>query len=77
MRKQLTKTDAEFKMFTDYYKIYQDFYITESNDEYWQGLVKAIEDFCKEHPTPFAEALAVAYMNSREQAYRLKKILSN
>lgn len=77
MRKQLTKTDVEFKMFSDYYKIYQDFYYTESNEEYWQGLVKAIEDFCKEHPTPFAEALAVAYMNSREQAYRLKKILAD
>ena len=77
MRKQLTKTDVEFKMFSDYYKIYQDFYITESNDEYWQGLVNAIEAFCKEHPTPFAQALAVAYMDSREQIYRLKKILSD
>lgn len=77
MRKQLTKTDADFKMFTDFYKIYQDFYITESNDEYWQGLVSAIETFCKEHPTPFATDLAVAYMNSREQIYRLKKILAD
>lgn len=77
MRKQLTKADAEFKMFTDFYKIYQDFYYTESNDEYWQGLISAVEDFCKEHPTPFAEDIAVAYMNSREHAYELKKILAD
>ena len=77
MRKQLIKTDVEFKMFTDFYKIYQDFYRPEDNDEYWKGLIKAIEDFCEEYPTPFAEDIAVAYMNSREQAYRLKKILTD
>ena len=77
MRKQLTKTDVEFKMFTDFYKIFQDFYITESNEEYWQGLVKAIEDFCKEYPMSFAQDIAVAYMNSRERLYELKKMLAD
>lgn len=77
MRKQLTKTDTDFKMFSDFYKIYQDFYYTESNDEYWQRLVNAIETFCKEYTTPFATDLAIAYMNSREKAYELKMKFEN
>ena len=72
MRKQLTKADAEFQMFTDFYKIYQDFYEPEDKDEYWQELAYAVERFCKKYNTKFAKDLALAYLNSREELYKLK-----
>lgn len=72
MRKQLTKADAEFQMFTDYYKIYQDFYEPEDNDEYWQNLAYAVGQFHKKYNTKFAMDLALAYLNSREELYKLK-----
>ena len=72
MRKQLTKADAEFQMFTDYYKIYQDFYEPEDDDNYWQGLIYAVDEFYKKYKTKVAKYLALAYLNSREELYKLK-----
>ena len=72
MRKQLTKADAEFQMFSDYYKIYQDFYVPEDNDAYWESLIRAVDTFYKKYNTKFAMDLALAYLNSREELYKLK-----
>lgn len=72
MRKQLTKADAEFQMFSDYYKIYQDFYEPEDNDAYWDALIGAVDEFCKKYKTKLAKDLAIAYLNSREELYKLK-----
>ena len=72
MRKQLTKADAEFQMFSDYYKIYQDFYEPEESDSYWDGLIAAIDEFYNKYKTKLAKELAIAYLNSREELYKLK-----
>lgn len=72
MRKQLKKEDAEFQMFGDFYKMYQDFYIPEDSDEYWDGLAYAVEVFCKKYTSDFAKKLAFDYIDSREAIYRLK-----
>ena len=72
MRKQLTKADAEFQMFSDYYKIYQDFYEPEDNDNYWQELIRAVDEFYKKYKTKLAKDLSIAYINSREEVYKLK-----
>lgn len=72
MRKKLTKADAEFQMFSDYYKIYQDFYVPEDNDSYWQGLVRAVDEFYEKYKTKLAKDLAIAYLDSREELYKLK-----
>ena len=73
MRKQLTKVDEEFQMFADYYKMYQDFYVPEENDGYWQELIRAVDKFCKKYKSKLAKDLAIAYINSREDIYKLKK----
>ena len=72
MRKQLTKVDEEFQMFADYYKMYQDFYVPEDNDNYWQELIRAVDEFYKKYKTKLAKDLAIAYINSREDIYKLK-----
>ena len=72
MRKKLTKADADFQMFSDYYKIYQDFYVPEDNDSYWQELVRAVDEFYEKYKTKLAKDLAIAYLDSREEFYKLK-----
>ena len=72
MRKQLTKTDEEFQMFAEYYKIYQDFYVPEDNDTYWQELVNSADNFCKKYKSELAIDLMIAYINSRDRVYKLK-----
>ena len=73
MRKQLTKNDAEWQMFADYYKIYQDFYIPEETDEYWDNLMRACNDFYNNYTSKYAQDMIFAYLNSREALFnRLK-----
>lgn len=74
MRKQLVKTDAEWNMFADYYKIYQEFYEPEDNDKYWEMLIAEASIFCKEYNTRYARDIMNAYIDSRERIYKnLKK----
>ena len=70
MRKKLTKTDTDFQMFSDYYKIYQDFYIPEKGDTYWQGLISEADAFILKYKTKYAEDLMTAYVNSRQRIYK-------
>ena len=72
MRRQLTKADAEFQMFSDYYKMYQDFYLPEDSDSYWQELARAVDAFHNKYKNKFACDLALAYLESREELYKLK-----
>ena len=72
MRKQLTRADLEFQMFTDYYKIYQDFYEPEDDDGYWESLIYAVGQFHRKYNTKLAMDLAMAYLNSREELFKLK-----
>ena len=74
MRKQLVKTDAEWNMFADYYKIYQEFYEPEDNDKYWEMLIAEANIFCKKYNTRYARDIMNAYIDSRERIYKnLKK----
>ena len=70
MRKKLTKTDADFQMFADYYKIYQDFYVPEKGDTYWQDLISEADAFLAKYKTKYAEDLITAYLDSRQRMYK-------
>ena len=70
MRKKLTKADTDFQMFADYYKIYQDFYIHEKGDDYWQSLISEADAFLKKYKTKYAGDLITAYLDSRQRMYK-------
>lgn len=72
MRKKLEKQDKEWQMFNDYYKIYQDFYVPEDNDEYWETLVDVSCEFANKYNTNFARNIIIEYMESRERILKLK-----
>ena len=70
MRKKLTKADTDFQMFSDYYKIYQDFYIPEKGNDYWQSLISEADAFLAKYKTKYAEDLITAYLDSRQRMYK-------
>ena len=70
MRKKLTKADTDFQMFADYYKLYQDFYVPEEGDTYWQSLISEADAFLKKYKTKYAEDLITAYLDSRQRIYK-------
>lgn len=72
MRKKLEKQDKEWQMFNEYYKIYQDFYVPEDNDEYWDTLVDVSCEFANKYNTKFARNIIIEYIKSRERILKLK-----
>ena len=70
MRKKLTKADTDFQMFADYYKIYQDFYVPEEGDTYWQDLISEADAFLAKYKTKYAGDLITAYLDSRQRIYK-------
>lgn len=67
MRKKLEKQDKDWQMFNDYYKIYQDFYVPEDNDEYWDTLIHVSCEFANKYDTPFARNIIIEYIESRNR----------
>jgi len=50
---KLDKDSVEFQMFNDFWKMFQEFYYPDDSDEYWNGIIKAENDFLvkyKNHP---------------------------
>ena len=70
MRKKLNKTDEEFQMFADYYKLYQDFYEPEDNEKYWESLINAVNAFYKKYDSQYARDLVLAFTASRETIWK-------
>ena len=74
MRKELKKGDAEYDLFTDYWKLTKEFNIPEDNDEYWESLVSAGDEFCEKYDSQYDRDLVLACMTSRETMWKsLKK----
>lgn len=67
MRKKLEKQDKDWQMFYDYYKIYQDFYVPEDNDEYWYTLIDVSCEFANKYNTHFARNIIIEYIESRNR----------
>ena len=76
MRKELKKGDIEYEMFNDYWQIMKQYNIPEDNDEYWESLVSAGDEFCEKYDSQYARDLVLAFMASRETMWMsLKKSL--
>ena len=49
MRKKFDKNDEEFRIFTEFWQLTQEFYEPEDNDEYWEKLIDALNWFEGKH----------------------------
>ena len=50
MKKVINKTDEEFAILQEFWKILQDFYEPEDTDEYWNKLLDTTIKFERDHP---------------------------
>ena len=70
MRKELEKGDTEYDLFNDYWKLTKEFNIPEDNDEYWESLISAVNEFYKKYNSQYAKDLVLAFMASRENMWK-------
>ena len=77
MRKKLDKTTKEFAMMQEFWKIWQEFFEPEDNEEYWDGLIKATSDFTKKFDRNLtgntASYLMLAVLTDIENRYKASK----
>ena len=70
MRKELKKGDVEYDLFNDYWKLTKEFNIPEDNDEYWESLISAVNEFYKKYNSQYAKDLVLAFTASRETIWK-------
>ena len=70
MRKELKKGDIEYEMFNDYWQIMKQYNIPEDNDEYWESLISAVNEFYKKYNSQYAKDLVLAFTASRETIWK-------
>lgn len=65
MKGNVGKGTEIFRFFADYFKLVGDFYIIESNEDYWQGLINASDELLEKYKQcdffQFAKALILAF----------------
>ena len=75
MRKELKKGDMEYDLFNDFWKIVKEYNIPENTDEYWVGLINAVNAYAKKYNYVFAHELVIAFLDSRDRIFHLKNAL--
>ena len=70
MRRELKKGDTEYDLFNDYWKLTKEFNIPEDNDEYWESLISAVNEFYKKYNSQYAKDLVLAFTTSRETIWK-------
>ena len=66
------KNGVERKMFADFYKMCEDFWIPEDSDEYWKSVSEAADNFVRKYKNvhPMAYHLSVAFVCGLEDLFR-------
>lgn len=63
--KRIKQGDVEWQMFKDYWILVQQFWEPENNDEYWEQLNKAADEFHFKYPNEIlARKIAGAFVES-------------
>ncbi len=68
--KFLKGTD-EWQLFMDYWNLCQKYWVPEADDRYWEGLVKAADEFYRKYNNGFARSLATALVCEAERKKEL------
>ena len=77
MKKIIKKTDEEFAILQEFWKILQDFYEPENTDEYWDKLLETTIKFEREHPNNLlCEQLILLILNYLEKKFKKDKTSS-
>lgn len=71
--KRFEKDSEEWRMFTEFWKICQQFWEPEDNDEYWDKVIDSTNEFHKKYKTNndiFARKIVLALIDTLEEKAR-------
>lgn len=67
---KLLKGSEEFEMFQDYWKLIQQFWNVEDNDDYWESVTLAGTMFYEKYKSEYAKGLVLAYMDELDRKFK-------
>lgn len=71
MEKRFGKGSEEFTMFTDYWQFVQKYYIPESQDDWWDELVKEADKLANKYgKSQYIRDLIMAHVNDCERRFK-------
>jgi hypothetical protein len=74
MRKRIEKSDPEWELFKDIYKLYENYRVPESKDEYWESLREEANEIDKKYPENIlSKKLIMAVLNALEEMSKENK----
>lgn len=77
MKKMIKKTDEEYAILQEFWKMLQDFFEPESTDEYWDKFLNCTTKFERSHPgNLLCEQLILMTMTYLEKKYKKDKTSS-
>lgn len=69
--KKFEKNTKEWGIFTDFWKLCQQYWEPEEGDDYWQNLINSVNDFTKKYEDePFARVIALAYAEYLDKKFK-------
>ena len=67
------KGASEWQMFTDYWKMCQELWIPEDQDEYWEKVIDLSDKFYKKYQNPFARSLTIAIVEELDRKWKERR----
>lgn len=64
------KGASVWQMFNDYWKMCQELWIPEDEDEYWEKVIDLSNEFYKKYQNPFAKSLAMALVEELDRKWK-------
>lgn len=64
---KLGKDTEEFKMFQEYWRIVQQYWIVEADKPYWEALIEDIGKFTEKYNNELALGIAYAFYTAQEK----------
>ena len=75
--KKFGKGSEEWQMFMDYWTLCQKYWEPEESDEWWDEVVREVDDFCKKYgSTVFARGICLAFVNDLDAKAKAKRKVS-
>lgn len=60
---KFTKGSEEWQFFQDFYKLCQSLWIVEDSDEYWNSVIKKVDELYRKYPDEFCKGQLLAFID--------------
>ncbi len=72
--KKIVRGSEEWQMFQDFWKLSQELWEPESNDGYWEKVIRLTDEFYQKYRTPYAKGFALGLVNALDDVSKKGRV---